>query len=368
MLTIRTRSSRAAAVAALALAATLSAPRADVTIQETTKFDGFGESGMMGSEGTSVLVISGDKSRMEGTSKATGKFMKHFGGEEGFKSAQIFRLDRKVIYAVSYNDKSYQELPFDLFKQSQQAAADAMAQMQATQDGAKSGQAGPPPVTCDPVKFSAKTTGEKQAINGFDATHVVVTGDQQCHNTQDEKKTCHVVYTADYWQTPLTAPMKEARDYMIRQAAAMGIDPESAKQMAQAAKGLMSQFAEGLEGVGKELAKAQGYPVRSRLQIEKGGDCGLMDSGEGGEQGNPGAAMKQAFKGLFGKKKSDDSSDKPSGAAKGSEGAADGMKKVFGTTTEVTSITTSPAPADAFEPPAGFKKKDPPTLPKPAKG
>src|SRR5262249_39945519 len=98
---------------------------------------------------------------------------------------------------------------------------------------------------------------------------------------------------------------------------------------------------------------------------EKGGDCGTMDS-PGGEA-SPGAQMKSAFKGLFGKKKGDgaDAKDEGKDASKGS--GTPGMKKLFGTSTEVTSITTGSAPADAFEPPAGFKKKDPPKIEAPKK-
>jgi len=356
-------------IAAIVLLATAAPPSwADVTINQTTKFDGFGERGWMGSEGSSVFIISGDRGRIESTSKPTGKFMKHFGGEEGFKNAMITRLDRKVMYSVDYKDKSYEEIPFDFFKQNQQAMMDAMSQAQAEKTQAQSGQQQPPPIACDPIKFDVKNSGEKQKVNGFDASHVVIKGVQECHNTQT-KQTCNMVYTADDWYAPMTAGLKDVRAFEMKQAAAMGIDPADAQKFAQAAKGLISQNTEGLEAVGKELARSDGYPVRTHLAIEKGGDCGTMDSpGEGGGAESPGEAMKGAFKGLFGKKKSDSSSDSSPDSKKGSGNPPDtGLRKIFGTSTEVTSVTTSGAPADAFEPPAGFKKKDLPKIERPKK-
>jgi hypothetical protein len=354
-------------IAAVVLAATVAASPADVTINQTTKFDGFGERGWLGSEGSSVMIISGDRARIESTSKPTGKLMKHFAGEDGARSAMITRLDRKVMYAVDFKDKSYQEIPFDFFKQNQQAMMDAMSQAQAEKSQAQAGQQQPPPLECDPIKFDVKNSGEKQSVNGFDATHVVITGNQPCHNTQT-KQTCNMVYTADDWFAPMTAALKDVRAFALKQAAAMGIDPADAQKFAQAAKGLLSQNTEGLEAVGKELARIDGYPVRTRLTIEKGGDCGTMDSsGGGGESQSPGAAMKGAFKGLFGKKKSDSSPDSSSDSKKGSGDSAGGLKKIFGTSSEVTSVTNSGAPANAFEPPDGFKKKDLPKIEKPSR-
>jgi hypothetical protein len=358
-----------AAAFTIVLFAAMPASLADVTINESTKFDGFGAGGFLGSEGSSVQIYAADRSRVESTSKMTGKFMKHFaGGEEGVKSASIFRLDRKVIYSVDYRDKSYMEMPFDFFKQNQQAMADAMKQAQAEAHPDAAQNQEPPPLKCDPIKFEAKSTGEKQTIGGFEASHLVIVGKQDCHNTKTSQ-TCNMVYTADHWNAPLTGPLKEVRDLQMKQAAAMGIDAEAAQQMAQAARGLLAQNTEGLGEVAKEVAKAGGYPVRSRLTIEKGGDCGTMDTqgGEGSGQ-DAGAAMKSAFKGLFGKKKGDSSSEGSQQAdAKGGSGSAGGLKKIFGMSTEVTSVTSAGAPADAFEPPAGFKKKDLPKIEAPQK-
>jgi len=330
--------------------------RADVTIQEKTKFDGLGQGGFMASEGTSTIIISGDRGRVESLSKPTGKIAKRFMGEEGVRSATITRLDRKVIYQVDYHDKSYQEIPFDFMKQNMESMKEALAKQPAEQPGAQEKQE-PPPVTCDPIKFEAKKTGEKETIAGLEAGRMTITGNQSCHNTKTQQA-CNMVYTADNWYAPAGPAVKELQAFMQKQMAAMGFDPADAKKLTAGAQGLLSANTEGLEAVGKEMAKIDGYPVRSRLTIEKGGDCGMMD-GEGGEQ-NPGAAMKDAFKGLFGKKKSEsDSSDK--GAKKGE--SASGLKQVFGTTTEVTSITNSGAAADSFEPPEGFKKKE---MPKPS--
>ncbi len=337
-----------------------STARAEVTINEKTVFDGFGEGGWMGTEGTEVIVVSGDRMRQEATTKPTGKMLKKFAGEEGFRNATIMRLDRKLMYMVDYHDKSYQEIPLDAFKEMQGELAKAMAGPEAPQQERPQAQE-PPPIKCNPVTVEAKRTGERQDIAGFAAQRAVVTGTQTCQNVET-KQTCEMIYTMDYWNAPMTPALQEIYNFYRRQMEAMGMDMKDAQALGNAARAMMSQNTEGFESVLKELGKIEGYPVRTRMLIEKGGDCGLGGPGEGGQPGM-GEAMKgmgDAFKGIFGKKKSGsgESAAKP-------EASAPGRKKLFGMSSEITSVTTSAAGADAFEPPAGFKKKEAPKMERP---
>lgn len=344
------------AAAALGLGAGAAA-RADVTITETTKFDGIGERGWGASEGTETLVVSGDRLRQESTSKFTGKLMKRFGGEEGFRSATITRLDRRLMYMINFKEKSYQEWSFDQFKEMQEEVAEAISgQQPAPEERAPQEE---PPVKCQPVKVEAKRTGESATIAGLQASRAVVTGKQTCENVQT-KQTCEVVYTLDYWNAAPTPALQELTAFYRRQMDAMGVDFQQLEAVGRAARAMMSEGTEGLEGAMKELGKLEGFPVRNRITIEKGGDCGL---GAGAEGGGPdaGSAMRDAFKGMFGKKKSG-SEEAPSKAKGPGAASAPGLRRVFGMSSEVTSVTTSGAPADAFEPPPGFKKEAPPKL------
>ena len=291
--------------------------------------------------------------REERTSKPTGRFLKKFAGEEGFKSATITRLDRRLIYTIDYRDKSYQEMSFDAFKEMQGQMMEAVS---ARPEAAEPQEE--PSLKCQPVKLEAKRSGEKETIAGYAAERVVITGSQTCENVET-KKTCNMVYTVESWNAPAAGGLKELNDFYRRQVEAMGLDMKGVEAAAGAAKALIAQGTEGFEAVVKELSKVEGYPLRNRMRIEKGGNCGMGESGGGAE--DPTAAMKDALKGLFGKKKAG-SAEKP--AAREKEGESS-LHKVFGMSSEIMSISSSGASDGAFEPPAGFKKKETPKVEKP---
>jgi hypothetical protein len=367
------RKTMTAAAAALCLMAGSAGLRADVTLNEKTKFDGIGSGGWGAMEGTDVVIVSGDRLRQESNSKPTGKFLKHLAGEEGFKSATISRLDRKLMYMVDYKDKSYQEMPFSAFKDMQdQMAAQMSGAPPAQEPPQEAGQKQEPKLKCDPVKLEAKRTGEKETIAGFNAERVLVTGTQNCQNV-DTKQTCSVVYTVENWKAPMGATLNELVAFYKKQAEAMGLDMKQIQTMASAGRALMGEGTEGFESVMKELGKVEGYTVRSHIKIEKGGNCGTMDQASG--QPGMGEAMKgmgDAFKGMFHKKKSgssDSADSKGGGKGTSAEGGAagSGLTKIFGMSNEITSVTSSGAEASAFEPPAGFKKKEMPKMEAPKK-
>jgi hypothetical protein len=353
---------RLAAIAAAVAAGTalgITAARADLTITQKTKFDGIGERGWGAAEGTVSVIVSGDRMRQENLSHPTGRFLKKFAGDEGYRNASISRLDRKLMYIVNYRDRSYQEWPFESFKEWQDEMSKELAGAQQPPPEAEPEAAEEPPLKCQPVKVESKKTGQSETIAGFKAEEWVVRGDQACENVQT-KQTCNMVYTMDSWNTTDVSAFKELVSFYEKQMALMGLDMRQMEAMGRAAQAMLAPGPAGFEQVVKELGDLQGFPVRSLWKIEKGGDCGM-----GGGPGSGGPSMKEAFKGLFGKKKS--GSGEAEGKKEGSEGgtAAPSLRKVFALSTEITSVTGTGASAEAFEPPADFKKKD---LPKVDKG
>lgn len=337
------------AIVVLALGGGIEAIRADVTLVEKTVFEGIGERQWFASEGDNTTIVSGDKLRQESNSKPTGALLKRF-DKEGFRTATITRLDRKLMYMVDYKSESYQEFPFSSYEAMQEEMKKSMEQ--AKEPGA-SGEETKPTFECDPVKLAANRPGGKSTVAGFDAQQVVITGDQTCRDLET-KATCRIVYTYDLWTTQATNEMKELQDFYRKQAEAMGISMDSSqmKAIAGAAQALASANTEGLEAVLKELSKVEGHPVKTHIRIETGGDC--ASSGGQGEESS-GSGMKDvgsALKGLFKKK------DKPEEAGKKPAATAPGMTKVFGMSTELISVAKTGAPADSFDPPAGFKKTE----------
>jgi hypothetical protein len=342
----------AGAATALACVFVPAPARADVTVSQKTVFDGFGERSFMANEGTSTMVVSGDKMRQESFTKFTGKLMKHFGGEDAAKSATITRIDRRMTYQVNYRDKSYTEIPFGSLKDFQKE----MAQATREQAPAETKEA---PIKCEPIRLEAKAKGGKQDVNGFPSEEAAVNGTQVCRN-EETKKSCTNFYHLAYWATPVTPELREMQEFQLKLAAAMGIDAREAEALAQAARGMMSELGEGFDAVYKELSKVKGFPVRTRMTVEVEGSCGAPVGGAGEEGASPGMdeglkAVGDRFKGLFGKKKG--GGDEPKAAAK-EPAAPQGRTKVFGMTIEVTSVSNAAAAAGAFEPPAGFAKKE----------
>jgi hypothetical protein len=341
-----------AAGAALAVAWGLAAgtARADVTVKEKTVFDGLGETGRMASEGTSTLVVSGDKMRQETTTRLTGKLMKHFAGEAGLTSAAITRLDRRLFYQVNVRDKSYTELPLESAKDVQRAMS-----RPAPQGRPAEAQGKRPSLQCDPVKVEARRTGQKQAVNGFPAEEAVLEGTQACRN-EEAKQACTNHYQLDYWATPVTPPLREVQAFYRKLAEAVGTDPRQMAAVAEASKGMMSHLAGGFAGVYKELSKQEGFPVRSRLTVESEGSCGLPGFGARGSGALEAplgfGGMRDGAKGTSGRRRGERQAAPEGGAA------SPVRHKVFGLSSEIESVTASAAPPGAFDPPAGFTKKE----------
>lgn len=333
--------------ALLMAAAAGPAARADVTIEEKVSFDGFGAKGYGASDGTTTTIVSGDKMRQESVTRFTGKIMKRLSGAEGLKTASITRIDRRLSYHVDFKDKSYTEVPFESAKDFQKELASAQAAPEEK----------PPesPVTCDPIRVEARRTGSKEDIHGFASEEVVITGTQVCHNTETQQA-CTQTYTLDVWTTPETPALGDLAAFHARLAEAMGFDAREMEALAKAAAGAMQAMTQGLGDAYKELSKVKGYPVRTRTTIESEGSCAASDSTEG-EAPAMGDAVKGiggALKGMFGKKK------EPESQASGAKGGTAGVAKhrIFGMTSELLSVSSASARDDAFEPPAGFKKKD----------
>jgi len=346
------------AVAALTTTVFVAPARADVTLVDKTVFEGIGTSHWFASAGETTTVVSGDKLRQESNLKATGAFMKHF-NKEGTRTATIMRVDRKMMYLIDYKNEAYQEFPFSNYKAMQEEMTKSMEQAKAQQAQENpEGEEAKPAFECDPVKLKADRTGEKGTFGGFEAAKTVISGDQTCRDTES-KATCRIVYTYELWTTPPTGAFEELMSFYKKQAQAMGMsmDDNQMKAIAGAAQALASANTEGLEAVMKEMSKVEGYPIKTHIQIETGGDC--MATGQGSEEGaseNPMKEMGKSFKGLF--KRKNKGGEEEAKEEKDSGSSTPGLTKVFGMGSELVSVSKTGAPADAFEPPAGFKKTE----------
>jgi hypothetical protein len=358
-----------ALVLTLLLASTAAA---DVTIKETTVSEGLGGFG----NGTThrTMIVAGDASRSEDEATYTGRFKTLAGGGKPRTSVSITRIDREVVWSLDPQKKTYTELTF---AEMRELMAKGLA-------GADAAEAEPEPRD-DDMTFTVdvRRTGARETVNGFPAEQVVVTCTGRPKDAAPQAKDRETRIVMDLWLTKDAPGAKEMAEFGRRFAAKMGVEAQLANVGAMAQK----MYGGAMKEMGAKLKDLDGYPVRSTFTIEGGGGTQAappdaaagaaereraqaeaaeqekaQDRQEAGEIGAAAAAgegVTGKLGGLFGRKlagaaqkKAEQKVEKGAGE-KSAPGAAGGH--VLKVVTEVTGISTSPAPAGSFEVPAGYK-------------
>jgi hypothetical protein len=367
-----------ALVLALLLASTAAA---DVTIKETTVSEGLGGFG----NGTThrTMIVAGDASRSEDEATYTGRFKTLAGGGKPRTTVSITRIDREVVWDLDPLKKTYTELTFAEMRELMArglAQADESAREAEPQDADMT------------FTVDVKRTGAKETVNGFAAEQVVVTSVGRPKDAGPEARDREVRIVMDLWLTKSAPGAKEMAEFGRRFAAKMGIEAQVARIGATAQR----MYGGAMKEMGEKLKDLDGYPVRSTFTVAgAGGPPAASSAGSpaaGPAQGAGAAAERERAKaeaeeqekaqdrqdagdiassaasaggvtgklgGLLGRKLAGAAQKKAgqkvekSAGEKTAPGAAGGhLLKVV---TEVTSITTSPAPAGSFEVPAGYK-------------
>ncbi len=357
-----------ALVLALLLASTAAA---DVTIQETTVSEGLGGFG----NGTTrrTMIVAGDASRSEDEATYTGRFKTLAGGGKPRTTVSITRIDKEVVWSLDPQKKTYSELTFAEMRE-------LMAEGLAGADAAPEAQPQDADMT---FTVDVRRTGAKQTVNGFAAEQAVVTCTGRPKEAGAEGGETRIVM--DLWLTKGTPGAAEMAEFGRRFAAKLGIEA----QMAGLGATVRRMYGGAMKEMGEKLKGLDGYPVRSTFTIEGAGGPKAVppaesaaeakaererakaqaeadekaqdrqDAGEIGAAAATGGGVTGKIGGLFGRKlagmaqkKAEQKVEKSAGE-KASPGAAGGY--LFKAVTEVTSISTSPAPAGSFEVPAGYK-------------
>jgi hypothetical protein len=362
-----------ALVLTLLLASTAAA---DVTIQETSVSEGLGGFG----NGTTrrTMLVAGDMSRSEDEATYTGRFKTLAGGGKPRTSISITRIDKEVLWDLDPQKKTYTEITF---AEMRELMAKGLA------------EAGPAP-DAEPrdgemtFTVDVKRTGAKQDVNGFAAEQVVVTCVGRPKDAGADAKDREVRFVMDLWLTKSAPGAKEMTEFGRRFAAKMGLDP----QLASIGGTVQRMYGGAMKELAARMKDLDGYPVRSTFTIDgasgptaarpaEGPSPGAgtpavrerekaqaeadekaqdrQDAGDIGAAAASGEGVTGKLGGLLGRKltglaqrKTTEKVENGAGE-KASPGAAGGhLLKVV---TEVTSISTSPAPAGSFEVPAGYK-------------
>jgi hypothetical protein len=317
----------------------------DVTIESTFKTGGI--KGMGEAEGTSNQRFQGEKKWESQVTRFTGAILSRMVGESA--NVTITRVDKGVSWILDTKKKTYQENPLVLPK-------NKPGEREARED-----QGGKPTSRISRSEFTVKKTGASETINGFPCEEYLITWLLEMEDLETKNKTRSTMLTS-LWTTPETPVIRKVREeesvYNKAMAKKMGMDlsPEEAKKMGMAAMGAVmkassEEMQKGMIRVKNEMAKIQGYPIRTTINWNMEGEKGAAASQEERPaKADRGEGIGGLLGGLMGKLAPKKTEEKGSGQ----EGSG---APLFATTLEIKSLTADSLPGDLFEIPTGYVKK-----------
>jgi hypothetical protein len=303
-----------------------------------------------------------------------GRVMGLFGGKamkEGVVSTVAVKGDRKItttddaatiidlaeqkIYEVNIRDKSYKVITFAEMKK-QMEDARARAEEQARKQQGREEKKDPNQKEME-IEFSAKETGEKRQINGFNCRQVIMTVAMH-EKGKTLEQAGGMLMTLDSWLAPRVPAMKEIQDFDLRYAKAMAdaLALPSAEQMAQAFA-MYPGMKDAMVRMQKESVNMDGTPIETistfqTVMTKEQAAQAKKDEGQGGG-GSPAGAI-GGMLGRFGKKKEE---PKPAegGTAKASSESETRATLMTGTHSLLSVAST--VSVDEVTVPASFKLK-----------
>jgi len=345
---------------------------ADVTIEQKFNVDAGGALSMAAMDGTTVTAIATDKSRTDSDLKFKSGMMQTFAGGVG-KTTTIVRLDEERIINVNYEKKRYSETTFAAMRaQTEQA----MQQLEETRASQEEGQPGGTdlPVTEDNCEWSEAAVetvqGGNEKIAGMKAQQTITTATQTCLDAETGKS-CDLTWTMEQWIAPKAPGGDEALAFWQSYAEKLGLKETFNQERMPSMMQLFSQYGQGWDEIEEQTGAAEGYPVKTAMQLEIGGEeCTMADGQPLSAQGVFGDSMTNAAggaaaegvgsaaggavggivaKGLFkafGKKKEQEPEPM--------EQPATGSVRLFRFESETTKIKTKKVSDKKFEIPNGF--------------
>src|ERR1700730_8270177 len=364
-----TRTALAALCGILTLTAGIA--RADITLERTMAVEGVGAMAFGNMSGTTKTTISGDKSRTDSDVKMQSKIIRFLARNAMGPSADIVRLDQDKIYHRNINKKEYTETTFEQMREQMKKMSDQMASAEEKKQPSAVDES-----KCEwlPRKAEVKKTGEKAQFAGYDSERVTITATQPCKD-KETGSICEVALVLDEWLSTGFAEGAEAQKYYKAYAAKMGLDASASQDISQRAQALFSRYKGIWSEIASKMQGMKGYPVKTSFTLALGGQqCKSSNaqqaqsssdssdaSGTSGPNSPAGLAGAMAGKlgGLFHKKK--DTADTP--AAQPAPAVTPvpvppGDVALMTVSSQLVSVSTNGAGADAFTVPADFKRQE----------
>jgi len=319
-----------------------------------------------GAVGADVKSTQKTQIKFEG---AMGRVMGMFGGKaarEGVVSTVAVKGDRKItttgdtaeiidladekIYELNLKDKTYRVITFAEMKKRMEEAR-AKAEEEARKQRAAEGKKDPNAKEME-IEFSAKETGQRRQINGFDCRQVVMTmAMHEKGKTLDEAG--GMLITFDSWLAPRIAAMKEVADFEMRYWKKMALDTAapSAEGMAQAFA-MYPGLKDGMARLEKEKVNMDGTAIETvtTMQSVQTKEQAAQKKQDDQEAGSPTGGL-GGMLGRFGKKKEE---PKPADAQPKAASDSDTRVTIMTSMNSLLSVGTTVS-ADEVAVPATFK-------------
>ncbi len=265
-------------------------------------------------------------------------------------TAEIVDLAEEKVYELNLKDKTYKVVTFaEMRKQMEEARA--KAEEEARKQRAAEGKKDPNAVQME-IEFSAKATGQKRQINGYDCRQVVMTMTMhEKGKTLDEAG--GMLITFDSWLAPKIAAMKEVMDFDLRYWKKMALDTAmpSAEQMAQVFA-MYPGLKDGMARLEKEKVNMDGTAIETTttMQSVQTKEQAAQKKPDDQQAASPAGAI-GGMLGRFGKKKEE---PKPADAAPKASPDSNTRTTFMTAITSLLSVSTAVA-ADEVAVPAAFK-------------
>lgn len=357
---------RPAALAALSglLICVAGIAQADVTLENTIAVEGVGIMAVGNMSGTTRTTISGDKSRTDSDLQMKSRIVRMLAHNAVGPSAQIVRLDQDKIYQLNLNKKEYTETTFEQLREQMKKMSDQAnesEQKQQTPSAIDESQ-------CEwlPPKAQVSRTGEKAQVAGYDAERITITASQPCK----DKKTgsiCEVALGLDEWLAAGFTESAEAQKFHKAYAAKMGLEGASLQDVSQRAQALFGRYKGIWSEIATKMQGVKGYPVKTSFTLALGGEQCQNSNAKQGQSGDGdssssagGLAGQMAGKlgSLFHKKKDDSGAAAQPAPAATPAPVPPGDVALMTVSSQLVSVSTNAASADAFLVPADFKKQE----------
>jgi hypothetical protein len=314
---------------------------ADFSYDQTSKITGGMMAGMMKFAGAFSKQA---REPMVNTVAVKGDRMVHWGAHH----ASVIDIDKETITEINFDKKQYSVMTFAQMKQ----MMDEMSQkMKSSPDAQKADVH---------FKVSAKDTGEKKQIAGFDTHEMILTMEMEGTDKESGNKG-GMNMTADMWLAPKSAGYNEIADFYKRMGKKLDWAPGGMGMM-----GGRPDMAKGMAELYKEGAKLNGMPV---FQVVKMGVHaeGQPQNGHAAQAPPPqqeqqadkpsiGSVLGGGFGGFGKRKKKQDQAESGGEAGAAPQGSGDASGSLMEMTIEMSAFSAAPVDSSKFEVPAGFKQ------------